>query len=99
MQGFYTRIENDALDIAARLKEIDDGYFIVYNGYFKRLEVHNKKQGKNTFCLVVPCNRLNARTVELVRRTRAENADRLLAEIDFHNARVEEEALRRAASV
>ena len=81
------------------LKEIDDGYFIVYNGYFKRLEVHNKKQGKNTFCLVVPSNRLNARTVELVRRTRAENADRLLAEIDFHNARVEEEALRRAASV
>ena len=56
MQGFYTRIENDALDIAARLKEIDDGYFIVYNGYFKRLEVHNKKQGKNTFCLVVPSN-------------------------------------------
>lgn len=100
MQGYYTRIENDALDIAARLKEIDDGYFIVYNGYFKRLEVHNKKQGKNTFCLVVPSNRLNARTVELVRRTRAENADRLLAEIDFHNApRVEEEALRRAASV
>ena len=48
MQGYYTRIENDALDIAARLKEIDDGYFIVYNGYFKRLEVHNKKQGKNT---------------------------------------------------
>lgn len=99
MQGYYTRIENDALDIAARLKEIDDGYIIVYNGYFKRLEVHNKKQGKNTFCLVVPSNRLNARTVELVRRTRAENADRLLAEIDFHNARVEEEALRRAASV
>lgn len=49
MQGFYTRIENDALDIAARLKEIDDGYFIVYNGYFKRLEVHNKKQGKTPF--------------------------------------------------
>ena len=48
MQGYYTRIENDALDIAARLKEIDDGYFIVYNGYFKRLEVHNKKQGKNS---------------------------------------------------
>ena len=73
MQGFYTRIENDALDIAARLKEIDDGYFIVYNGYFKRLEVHNKKsRAKKHLCLVVPSNRLNARTVELVRRTSAE---------------------------
>lgn len=99
MQKYFTRIENDVLDIAARLREIDDGYFIVYNGLFRRLEVHNQRQRGNTFCLVVPSNRLNARTVELVRKTRAENADRLLAEIDEHNARVENEALRRAASV
>ena len=99
MQKYFTRIENDVLDIAARLREIDDGYFIVYNGLFRRLEVHNQKQRGNTFCLVVPSNRLNARTVELVRKTRAENADRLLTEIDEHNARVENEALRRAASV
>lgn len=99
MQKYFTRIENDVLDIAARLREIDDGYFIVYNGLFRRLEVHNQRQRGNTFCRVVPSNRLNARTVELVRKTRAENADRLLAEIDEHNARVENEALRRAASV
>ncbi len=99
MQKHFTLIENDVLDIAARLKEIDDGYFIVYNGLFRRLEVHNQKQGANTFCLVVPSNRLNACTVELVRKTRAENADRLLAEIDGHNERVENEALRRAVSV
>lgn len=96
MKNYFTLIENDVLDIAARLKEIDDDYFVVYNGLSRRLEVHNKKQGVNTFCLVVPSNRLNARTVDLVRKTRVENSEKLLREIDEHNERIEREAIRRS---
>ena len=37
-------IKEDLFDIVNRLKEIDDGYFVLYDLKKCRYEVHNKKQ-------------------------------------------------------
>ena len=80
------RIENDLFGIVARLKSIDDGYFVVYNAQKGAFEVHNSRQRGSTFALSVPYPSLDVRTVRLVQRTRAENAERLLREMEEENA-------------
>ena len=93
-------IRNDLFDIAARLKSIDDGYFVVYNFRLHRYEVHHSRQRGSTFALSVPYPCLDVRTETLVRRTRAENAKRLMEETERENARIarleSEKALHRA---
>ena len=85
------RIENDLFGIAARLKSIDEGYFVVFNTLRGVFEVHNDRQRGNTFSLSVPYPSLDVRTVQLVQRTRAENAKRLFAELEAENAALEKE--------
>ncbi len=75
-------IENDIFDINTRLKAIDDGYFIVYNTVKNKYEVHNRKNGINTYAITVPFDELDYRTVILVNRTIKCNVDKLFAEID-----------------
>ncbi len=75
-------IENDLLDIAARLRALDDGYRVYYIPEKSRYEVHNVNQYGDTLAFVVPYEQLDARTVEFARYTRVENADRLFAETD-----------------
>lgn len=70
------------LGVARRLKSIDDGYFVFLNYRTGKLEVHNKKNGANTLCLVLPYDALDERTVRRVRETRIERADELVAEIE-----------------
>ena len=79
-------IENDTFDIAARLKSIDDGYFVLYNKRTHSFEVHNGKQRGDTFSLRIPYPCLDARTVTLVRKTRAENAKKLFDDMERENA-------------
>lgn len=79
------RITNDLYSIAERLKEIDDGYFILYNKKSGRYEVHSSKQHHDTYCLAVPYDCLDARTVELVKSTRREYMDNILNEIERNN--------------
>lgn len=87
-------VENDLFGIAARLRSIDDGYFVVYDKRKHAFEVHNSRQRGNTFALSVPYPCLDVRTEQLVRRTRVENAKRLLEEMERENRR-REQALRR----
>ena len=89
-------IENDLFDVSGRLREIDPGYFAVYNPATARFEVHHKGQGGNTLALAVPFGALDSRTVGLVRKTRRENSERLIAEMDKRNARREHDAERKA---
>ena len=93
-------IEHELFDIAARLKTIDDGYFVVYNFRTHAFEVHHSRQRGHTFALSVPYPSLDVRTELLVRKTRAENARRLLREMEEENARLRrrqaEQAVRQA---
>lgn len=81
-------VEDDLFGIAARLKSIDDGYFVFLNYKTGRYEVHNKKQRGNTLCLVC-FDRLDERTVRKVRATRAERIRSVLEEMERENARRE----------
>ncbi|HHW89402.1 MAG TPA: hypothetical protein GX745_00655 [Clostridiales bacterium] len=71
------KIDNDLYDIANRLKSIDSGYFVVYDTSRQKYEVHNSDNIGNTYCLTVPYERLDARTVDLVNKTRRERFDKI----------------------
>ena len=87
MDGRRVEIENDVFDIAARLREIDAEYFVVYDRVHRRFEVHHGRRG-NTLALVCPYPVLDCRLIDLVQRTRVENADKLLREFEEHTLRL-----------
>ena len=78
------KITHDVFDIADRLKEIDGGYYPVYNLTRKRYEVHHG-EGKNSCQLVLPYPTLDARCIQRVRETRREYVENMLREIDREN--------------
>jgi len=84
-------ITGDMYDICSRLKEIDGGYYVMFDGKRKRFEVHHRGQRGNTLCVVLPYDRLDERAVVHVRRTRAERMREVVAEMDRDNARRERE--------
>ncbi len=88
-------ITHDVFDIADRLREIDGGYYPVYNLTRKRYEVHHRGR-RNSLQLVLPYETLDYRTIERVRETRPEYAEKRLAEMDRANERIEKERERNA---
>lgn len=89
-------IEDDLFGVAARLKSIDDGYFVFLNYKTGKFEVHNTKNGANTLCLVLPYAELDERTVRKVRYTRAERIRSVLERIERDNVRLAAENSYRA---
>ena len=83
-------VTNDLFDIAWRLRAVNDDYRLYYNVAKNRYEVHSF--AKKTLEFVVPYDQLDARTVEYARYSRVENAERIFAEIDEHNAKLEQGA-------
>lgn len=83
------RIYNDVFDIAARLKEIDGAYYPVYNLTKKRYEVHREGM-KVSLQVVIPYNSLDKRTLDRVRETRIEYAEKMIREMDEENERKRE---------
>ncbi len=85
------KIENDIFFLAERLREIDPDYFIALNTKSKNFEVHNSSQPINSFCLLVPKNKLDPSLVEYVRKTRANRQKKLLAEIETANQKMQKQ--------
>ena len=85
------KIENDIFFLAERLREIDPDYFIALNTKTKNFEVHNSSQPINSFCLLVPKNKLDPSLVEYVRKTRANRQKKLLAEIEAANQKMQKQ--------
>ena len=85
------KIENDIFFLAERLREIDPDYFIALNTKSKNFEVHNSSQPINSFCLLVPKNKLDPSLVEYVRKTRANRQKKLLAEIEASNQKMQKQ--------
>ena len=82
-------ITDDLYDVAARLKSVNDDYALYYNTERERYEVHNRHSKHLEF--IVPYDELDARTVEYALYSRVENMNRIIAEMDAHNARLEKE--------
>ena len=87
------KILSDNLFITSRLKEIDNSYFVVFNTKSNKYEVHSKRQVENTFCVGLPFSELDERTVNFVNKTRVENRDRLLRELEIENQKLEKRGI------
>ena len=81
----------DMFGIADRLRQIDDGYVLMYNAKQNRYEVHNQKYKGETLSLVCPYDRVDARLITLVRRTSAQRANEFFREVEAGNAKIEKE--------
>lgn len=75
------QIKTDLFDIAKRLKEIDNHYKLYYNNKLKRYEVH----AYGALQCVVPYKYLDARTLLHIRKTRIENREVFLKELEEEN--------------
>ena len=66
--GKFIQVVSDPFDITNRIREIEDEYFILYNRYEKRFEVHSTAQPiRQTYCFTVPFDTLDNRTLEYCR--------------------------------
>lgn len=83
------KIESDNYFIAQRIKEIDSNYLLMFNTKTKKYEVHNLGQAGDTFCVCLPFITLDERTIHFVQKTRIENIDKVLNEIDKENLKNE----------
>lgn len=88
------QIENDVFDISNRLKEVDKSYQIFYNLSSKCFEVHSTEQKKGTYCFKVPYPELDDRTVDFALKTRRENIEKIMEEIERDNRLLEEKKLK-----
>ena len=75
-------IETNVYDIPQRLKEIDPGYFAVYNHADHAFEVHHKENKGDTFCLNIPYPELDARTLYRVRETKIARGKIIMKQIE-----------------
>jgi len=82
MPAHLVKITNDVFDIAARLKEVDADYFVMYNIDKRRFEVHSRRLPEGMYAALPPFDRLDSRTVDYVRETRAERKDEILKLIE-----------------
>ena len=83
-------IENDVYFIVDRLREIDEDYQIFFNTKRKVFEVHHKGQIGDSYCLTVPYKTLDKRTLDLVNKTKRENCEKLLLEMERENRKLED---------
>ena len=83
-------ILNDVFFISDRIKEIDENYKIYFNSEKNKFEIHNIGQIGDSYCLTVPFQYLDGRTLEFVRKTLSINGEKIIEEIDRNNKKIEE---------
>lgn len=79
------RIRHDLFGIAKRLKSIDRRYELFFNRKKNRYEIY----ANGAMQMALPFERLDARTLMYARKTRLENLEKIIAEIEEENARLE----------
>ena len=82
------KIDSDVFEIAKRIKDIDDGYYIVFDTGKERYELHNINQ-PNTHCLTYPYANLDGRLIDLILYTNIGNIDKIINDIDNNNKNIE----------
>ncbi len=78
-------IENDLLDIVRKIKEINPCYRVFRNIVKHRFEIYFKRGVNLTLELVCPYDTLDYRIINLINKTKIENADEIFDEIDKFN--------------
>ena len=83
------KIFNDVYNISKRIKNIDRNYYIVYNTSKQKFEIHNSSQVGMSYCLTLPYNELDERTLKLVLKSSTNNIDEILEKIENNNNLIE----------
>ena len=83
------KIKHDVYNIANRIKVIDKNYYIVLNTSTMRYEVHHSGQVGGSYCLTLPYTTLDARALDFVNKTKTNNLNNLIKEIEKNNAMLE----------
>jgi len=81
-------VNSNVFDIPRRLKEIDEGYFVLFNPDNQKYEIHHSGQKDNTYCFTIPYDELDARTIDLVYKTKIENFRANLEEMKRKNEKL-----------
>lgn len=79
------KVLDDLYHIARRLKDIDERYELCFNRKLKRFEVY----ANGAMQVALPFDRLDVRALDYVRKTRLENLNVVLEEIEKNNARID----------
>ncbi|MCQ2555957.1 MAG: hypothetical protein MJ149_01340 [Clostridia bacterium] len=79
------KICGDVYNISKRLKFIDKYYYVVYDTRSHKFEIHNSNQLGNSYCLALPYNQLDERTLNFVRETSSKNIEEILNKMDNLN--------------
>ena len=90
------QIYNDVYDIAKRIKYIDKNYYIMLDTSKHKFEVHHSNQIGSSYCLTIPFNELDERTLNYVLKTQSVNIDEILNEIEQDN-NLKESAIKTSA--
>jgi hypothetical protein len=86
-------IKTNVYFIPERLREIDGGYFVVRDLDRAVFEIHNRNQPDTTFCLTVPYDGLDERTVTLTLKTRIANIEKIIRETEDENEKIKKSRL------
>ena len=86
------KINHDLFDISKRLKSIDRRYDLFFNRKKNRYEIY----ANGAMQMALPFERLDARALSYARKTRLENLEKIIAEIEEENARLEMEKASKA---
>ena len=87
------QIFTDPFFSCQRVKEIDRSYFVMFDLEKKNYQLHSSEQKGNSYCLTFPFEGLDARAVEHARKTRVENEEKIIEEIDRENKRLEKKLI------
>ena len=79
------KLISDVYNISKRVKEIDKDYYIVYDTSNNKFEVHNSNQVGSSYCLTLPFNCLDERTLNYVHKTKSTNLEDILQKIENDN--------------
>ena len=79
------KLTHDVYEISKRIKNLDRGYYIVFNTSNCKFEVHNSLQLDNSYCLTLPYKHLDARALDYVAKTSSANIENILEEIENEN--------------
>ena len=83
------KICHDVYNISNRIKLIDRNYYIVYNTSKNKFEVHNSHQLGGSYCLTLPYEIIDERTLNYVHESKSENIEKILKNIEKENKQKE----------
>ncbi len=92
------KILSDVFNISKRIKNIEKSYYVVFDTSTSKFEIHSSSQIGSSYCLTVPYDCLDERTLKFVRSTQTKNLEEILEKLDNDNKLLESAEKSRAFS-